>query len=54
VVFEKTGKNLKKAAMLFLTFFTPNFMSSFGKILGTISEIIHYGQTDGAHTDLIL
>jgi hypothetical protein len=46
VIFAKTGRNLKKATVLFLTFFTPNFMPSFGKILGAVSEIIRNGRMD--------
>ena len=46
-VFEKAAKNLKKRShVTFLTFFTPNFVPSFGKILGAVSEIIRHKLTD--------
>jgi hypothetical protein len=35
---------------MFLTFLTANFMPSFGKILGVVSEIMRYGHAD-THTD---
>ena len=36
---------------MFLTFFTPNFMSSFGKIVGAVSEISCDARTAHARTD---
>ena len=56
--FEKTGKKSEKSGRAkFLTFFTPNFMPGFGKILGAVSEIIRHAQTHkhtNTQTGLIL
>ena len=40
---------------MFLTFFTPNFVPGFEKILGAVSEIIRPAHTDGRthNTDFI-
>ena len=48
---ENGHKSEKSDRATFLTFLTPNFMPGFGKILGAVSEIIRYGQTD--KTDFI-
>ena len=42
--FRENGRKFQKIVRaMFLTFFTPNFMPSFVKILGAVSEIMHYG-----------
>ena len=52
---ENGQKSQKSVRATFLTFFTPNFMPSFGKILGEVSEIIRDTHTaHGARTDMIL
>ena len=49
--FSRNGqKSQKSVRATFLTFFTPNFVPGFGKILGAVSEIIRYRQTH-KHTD---
>ena len=47
---ENGQKSQKSGRATFLTLFTPNFVPSFGKILGAVSEIIRVGCTD-ARTD---
>ena len=48
--FRQTGQKYEKSGhAMFLTFFTPNFMPGFGKILGAVSEIIRDTHTHG-HT----
>ena len=45
--FRQNGpKSQKSGCATFLTFFTPNFVPGFGKILGAVSEIIRNGHTD--------
>ena len=46
-------KSEKSGRATFLTFFTPNFVPGFGKILGAVSEIIRDTHTHG-RTILIL
>ena len=47
-VFRENGQRSQKSVRAtFLTFFTPNFVPSFGKSLGAVSEIIRNRQTDG-------
>ena len=43
---ENRQKSKKSGQATFLTFFTPNFVPSFRKILGAVSEIIRDRQTD--------
>ena len=45
--FSHKSASQKTGRATFLTFFTPNFVPGFGKILGAVSEIIR----DGHHTD---
>ena len=47
---ENGQKSEKSGRATFLTFFTPNFVPGFGKILGAVSEIIRDTLTHG-HTD---
>ena len=51
---ENGQKSQKRDRATFLTFFTPNFVPGFGKILGAVSEIIRdtRTETDG-HTDTL-
>ena len=44
---ENDGKYQKSAWYIFLALNVPYFMPSFRKIVGAVSEIIHYGRTDG-------
>ena len=54
VVFEKRAKISKKSVRAtFLTFFTPNFVPSFGKILVAVSEIIRDGRRTAHRPDFI-
>ena len=43
---ENGQKSQKSGRATFLTLFTPNFVPGFGKILGAVSEIIRYKQTN--------
>ena len=46
--FRENGQKSKKSGpATFLTFSTPDFVTSFGKILGTVSEIIRDTHTNG-------
>ena len=54
--FRKNEQKSKKSVRaMFLTFFTPNFMPSFLKIRGAVSEIICDARTHGQthNTDFI-
>ena len=42
---ENGQKSQKSGRATFLTFLTPNFVPSFGKILGAVSEIIRNRHT---------
>ena len=51
---ENGAKSQKSVRATFLTFFTPNFMPGFGKILGAVSEKIRVRRTPDRRTILIL